>query len=621
MAIKNSQAALDFLNGWISAGEKLIEDKVDVWREVMANVLVLPYPEQASATTNPYGKPRQHDVRNMVLKDPESSQIAETFRDNMMGALFGDPEGKYIVAQPVGYEDTTKADTATRLLKYDFGLNGVYRTMSESMLDLAMFGTVVVETPWRTDTKDIIVRELIEQAGITSDRQFRDKVVTYDDPEICQIDLLDWYPDPEEPRLEKGRGAAKGFLLTPSRARAMAEDGTYDREAVEKAIGKAHRAWADKQEQRKRELRHRTDAAQTSTSFNENFDTMKAYEYWGEVPWDSADGIQRRVVTKINGVIVRNDPWPLTDPDLPFHVLVINPVKGRHYGKAPAEIVRYTQDFADAMLMLIAEATVRQVHPPIAIDISKDVDPGAVRAWDPDAVIAVDGPTAGAVETIQYASNIFQGVQFQQQLKTQMQQASGALGPVQGLGLGVNRASATEAQNTFAKAMTKIEAVAQLLEKDGLPSIARGLLRRNQQFLDEKQDLVDRVGELPESVWLGDIMGDFDIQFVGTRNAIGRQVKLQAYDRLVALSQAMPQMVAARVPWDKVLEILFGEILQAPEIAQVFAAQPEAQGAMMNNMILQAMAQQAGVEGGGVPQTGQAPGLSPEQAAGAELEG
>ncbi len=42
---------------------------------------------------------------------------------------------------------------------------------------------------------------------------------------------------------------------------------------------------------------------------------------------------------------------------------------------------------------------------------------------------------------------------------------------------------------------------------------------------------------------------------------------------------------------------------------------------MMNNMILQAMAQQAGVEGGGVPQTGQAPGLSPEQAAGAELEG
>jgi hypothetical protein len=620
MAIKNADAARDFVNGWIAAGEKLMEDKVDVWREVMANVLVLPYPEQAAATTNPYGKPRSHDVRNMVLKDPESSQIAETFRDNIMGALFSDPEGKYLVAAPIGYEDDNKADTVTRLLRYDLGLEGIYRTLSETMLDLAMFGTAVLESPWRTDTKDIIVREVTEQGGVTFDRQFRDKIQTYNDPEVCQVDLLDWYPDVEEPRLEKGRGAAKGFKITPNAARAAAEEGTYNAEAVEKAIGKAVRAWSNKQEQRKRELRHRTDAASHASSFDDNFDFMKAYEYWGEVPWEAADGVQRRVVTIMNGVIVRNDPWPLVDPDLPFHVLVINPVKGRHYGKAPAEIVRYAQDFADAMLMLIAEATVRQVHPPIAIDISKDVDPGAVRAWDPDAVIAVDGPTTGAVNTVEYASNIFQGTQFQQQLKVQMQQASGALGPVQGLGLGVNRASATEAQQTFSKAMTKIEAVAQLLEKDGLPSLARGLLRRNQQFLEDRQDLVDRVGELPESTWLGDIMGDFDVQFVGTRNAISRQVKLQAYDRLVALSQAMPQMVAARVPWDKVLERLFGEILQAPEIGAVFSA-PDAQaGTMMNNMILQAMAAQAGADQGGAPTTGQPPGLSPEQAAGAELE-
>jgi hypothetical protein len=127
------------------------------------------------------------------------------------------------------------------------------------------------------------------------------------------------------------------------------------------------------------------------------------------------------------------------------------------------------------------------------------------------------------------------------------------------------------------------------------------------------------VGELPESAWLGDIMGDFDIQFVGTRNAISRQVKLQAYDRLVALSQAMPQMVAARVPWDKVLERLFGEILQAPEIGAVFASDQASQGTMLNNMILQAMAQQG--EQGGAPNTGQSPGLTAEQAAGAELEG
>lgn len=620
MAVEDAKSAKDFITGWIGAGEKLMEDKVDIWRETMANVLVLPYPEQSASTSNPYGKSRASNVRNMILKDPESSQIAETFRDNMMSALFGDSEGKYVVASPVGYEDHNKADTVTRLLKYNFSKKGVYRSLSESMLDLAMFGTVVLETPWRTTEKDIVVRQVTEQNGIVFDEQFRDKMITYDDPEINQIDLLDWYPDVEEPRVEKGRGAAKGFLITPSVARGFVADGTYDKEAVNNAIGKASRAWAGKQEQRKREVRHRTDAAASpASSFNENFDTMKAYEYWGEVPWDSDDDIQCRVVTQINGVIVRNDPWPLTDPDLPFHVLVINPVKGRHYGKAPAEVVRYTQDFADAMLMLLAEATVRQVHPPIAIDISKDIDPAAVRAWDPDAVIAVDGDTNGAISTVQYAANIFQGTQFQQQLKTQMQQGSGALGPVQGLGLGVNRASATEAGFTAQKSMTKIEATAQLLEKDGLPQIATGLLRRDQQFLADNEALIERVGELPESTWIGDIMGDFDIQFVGTRNAISRQVKLQAYDRLVALSQAMPQMVAARVPWDKVLSTLFGEILQAPEIAQVFATPEQEQGAMMNNMILQAMASQG--EQAGAPNTGQPAGLGEAQAAGAPLEG
>ena len=83
------------------------------------------------------------------------------------------------------------------------------------------------------------------------------------------------------------------------------------------------------------------------------------------------------------------------------------------------------------------------------------------------------------------------------------------------------------------QAQTQIEAVAQLLEKDGLPQLSKGILRRYQQFLDNTEDLINRVGEMPESVWIGDIMGDFDIQFVGTRNAVGKQMKLQAFDRLI----------------------------------------------------------------------------------------
>jgi hypothetical protein len=616
MGIPNAKAAKEHMTGWIAGGQRLIDDKVEVWREIMANVLVTPYADENLETSNPYGKSRQRDVRNLVLKDPESTQIAETFRANMMGALFGDAEGKYIIAEPRGFEDAVKAKTVTRLLRYDFALPGVIRTMSEAMLDLAMFGTVVLETPWRLEERNVVIRTVEETAGISFDTETRDDIVTYDDPEINQIDLLDWYPDVDETRIEKMRGAAKGFRMTPSAARFLAEDedSDYDLKAVERAISNAKTISLEKNEQRKRDVRHRRDNA--SFSFDEDFSLMKGYEYWGEVSFGSKDKIQRRVITMLNGVVVRNAPWPLTDPDLPFHVLVINPVKGRHYGKAPAEVVRYSQDFADAMLMLIAEATVRQVHPPLAIDISKDIDPAAVRAWEPDAIIAVDGDTNGAVSTIQYGANIWQGTQFQNQLKQQMREGSGALGATQGLGIGVNRASATEAAGTMQKAMTQIEAAAALLEKDGLPQIGRGLLRRNQQFLDDNEALRERVGEVPESVWLGDIMGDFDVHFVGTRNAISKQMKLQAYDRLIALSQSNPA-AAQRIPWDLVFVDLFGDVLNLPEVAAIFAAPKEQQATQAQNLIAQMMDAQAGGTAKGSAPASQAPGLGPQQAAGA----
>ena len=626
MAIKQASDAKEFVVGWVAAGQRVIDGKVHIWREVMANVLVEPYADESVNTANPYRNAGQRDLRTLILKDPESSAVAETFRNSLMGALFSDPEGKYIVAEPVGLEDVKKAKTVTGLLRYDFSLPGVYRTLSEAMLDLAMFGTVILETPWNEVEQDIIVRTVTEQDGVVFDEQVRDKVTVFDDPELRQIDLMDWYPDLEETRIEHMRGAAKGFKMTPNAARSMAEDGIYDSKAVEKAIKNAHRRKSRKDQQEREVRRTNRYIALPKPSFDPEFDYMEGQEYWGLVPFKSKDGIQRRVITVLNGQVVRQDAWPLTDDRLPFHVLVINPIKGRHYGKAPAEIIRYTQDFADAMLMLIAEASVRQVHPPIAIDISKDVDPAAVRAWDLDNIIAVDGATTGAVQTLQYDANMFTGGNFQNQLKDQMRQASGALGPIQGQGLGVNRASATEASQTFQKANVPIESVAQLLEKDGLPQIARGFLRRNQQFLEDNEALAKRIGQLPEGVWVGDIMGDYDIAFVGTRNAVSRQTKMQAYDRLIGLASALPQ-VAQQVPWTEVLRDLFADVLQLPEVAAFFqtAMTEEKAQQVMQNLMLQQQSAQAGVPLGpgqnGVAAKGESPGLSDAQANAAEIEG
>jgi hypothetical protein len=118
-----------------------------------------------------------------------------------------------------------------------------------------------------------------------------------------------------------------------------------------------------------------------------------------------------------------------------------------------------------------------------------------------------------------------------------MQGGSGAPGAIQGEA-GPDRESATVGAARFQAAMGQPELAALILENEDLPAIAKGILKRCQQFLDT-EGLKKRIGEQPESMWIGDIMGDFDVQFFGSRQMQTRQEN-QSWDRLIAWSAAVP---------------------------------------------------------------------------------
>lgn len=592
----------DFVMGFVAHSEKWRGQFVDKWQEVIANFIVEPaYSRQTTVTPYSRNSLYRQTRDQIILKDPETHKIVMTYAAKLARVLFGDARGEYVSAEPIGYEDVKKAEVTTRLLRYVFGRQGHFRSMIEGIVDMLTMGTCVIESPWKYEERETLSRSVESQYGVELDTFNRVDMPYYDDVCLRCIDVLDFYPDPSRYRIYEMAGVAKRFRMNAAEAkRTPALDQARVGEAISTASGS--------QERTESSFREGLDQPMPFSAKTE-FKDMIGYEYWGETPWG------RRVVTVLNNIVVRDEPYPYADMTLPFHTLIINPVQGRFYGVSPAEVIRHDQSFADAMKILLAEAMIRRVHPPIAYDSDSDIGAtgeAKIRNWKADNVIAVRGGPS-AIGTLKYDADLFGGFNMLTGLKLSMQEGSGAVGGIQGEE-GPDRESARVGAARLQFAMDRPELAAMVLESECLPEIGRASLRRCQQFLDS-EGLVMRVGEMPEPVWIGDIMGDFDVRFVGSRKAISRQEKLQSLDRLVALGTAIPQFRMV-VPWTELANDVIGNWMQLPEVAVKIGSQET----VMQNAALAKLAGLAGGEGGpaqnGVPQSSEPAGMLPAQAAG-----
>ena len=94
------------------------------------------------------------------------------------------------------------------------------------------------------------------------------------------------------------------------------------------------------------------------------------------------------------------------------------------------------------------------------------------------------------------------------------------------------------------------------------------------------EDLPKLIGERPEAVALEDIMGEFDIRFIGSRLASTRQQKLAAYQTLIGLASAVPAM-QVQIPWSKLAQAIIGDLLELPEAVAAVGTEGMASGLAM----------------------------------------
>lgn len=524
--------ALHYVLDFVDKSEQYRRRYADIWDEVLANYMVS-FDTNGGNTTYAWNwNNRINGVASRVpglrgrinigsrLKDPETHQIIETLAAQALSLALGQRD--YIQAVPIGMDDPEKARLLGRLLMGVLESPNFFMSNYLGFKDSFIFGTAIMELGWER-----CQRMQMTQMG-------PQPMVYKDGPLLRNVDIYDFYPDPSGTRIQQDMvGVAKRFRISAAQAKEMAQNGVYDPIKTELVILRA-KAKVNAQKSGTGDARFPGDQKQVAKDTG----VLEGFEYWGRVPYPTQDGADNRVITVLEGEVVRDTINPYFDGLIPFKEIVVNPIAGRFYGLGPAEVIRFMQDSADNMLMLASDAADNAVHGALLVGSAFGGDPNRLRNRSPLDIIPCANPEAVAhmpvdLNALQFALNDLI------RRKMTMREAGGATNPMQAIG-GSDRQTATEISTLTQMASQRIELMVQLYERDYLSWLGRSIHYRIRQY-GSPQMVVTLEGE-PFPVRLEDIDYESDVRFVGSLHAKTKMQKAAEYQQALTVL-ANPEVV------------------------------------------------------------------------------
>lgn len=581
----------NFIMDWVGKAEAKMQPYFPVWEECLDNYMV------ASPTTGRLGRswpsgqlaPWWHAKKattfGSFLKDPETHQIIESLTAQALLLLLGQKD--YITATPVGADDPAKAQLISRLLMAQMDQPGVFRTHYQLFKNAFLFGTSILEISWETRSRIQMQRQVTfdPTTGQTTESLVPQEVPYRDRPVQKEVPLWKFFPDPNGTRIHEDMvGVVKEFEITDLDAQNLAAAGVYDKEGVRKAMNR-EASYA-----RTRPYRNQEDNPPYTPR---GLKLLKGFEFWGTAPFNYPNGASNRVITLLEGEIVRSHINPFIDGAIPFKEIVINPVQGRFYGLGPAEVIRYLQDSADNMLMVTNDAADLAIRSPLLVGSAFGGDELQLRARRLNSLIHCRDPKA--VMPLQQDLSVIQlGAQDLMRRKVSMREASGATNPLQAIPSG-DRATATEVSALVQYASQRVESMTMLTEREDYPWIGRTLHSRNRQFLPPGGAVVTLLGEQTDIPY-DQIDADVDVRFTGSRIASSKLQKVaQLKDAIATIGQNL-----ALLP---IMPELFERLLLEEEM-------PDASEIIKNAILRSEMMSQAG---GGMEGTGKGQASPPKR--------
>lgn len=613
--LEEAEFCLDF----VEQSTKYKTPFVPIWDEVQDNYMVVPFggsPIDAISalmglrTTGVIRKTTETVSR---LKDPETHQIIETLTSEALALLLGIDD--YIRALPIGIDDPEKARLISRLLMAVFDQPGMYRTHYQLFKNAYLYGTSIVEVGWEQRERDQVVQKprFDKVTGAYQGTTLESDSVIYRDRVLMrEINLRDFYPDPSGTRIhEDMNGVAKRFRTTRWKARALAAAGTYDKAATERALYLADVA------NQKPPARYGDQPFPGLANIMppNAYGLTTGFEFWGEVPFKRPGG-RNRVITLLNGQWVRGKPNMFLDGDIPIKEIVVNPISGRFFGLAPAEVIRFLQDAADNFLMLFTDAADLAIRGPLLMGQAFGGDAERLKSRRMNDVILCKNPDMVKPLPYEFNALTMAGTEMLRRKMT-MREASGASNPLQAIG--AEKAQTATETNTLLRLSTqRVSTSVTLIERDDYPWIGRTTHSRIRQFAEPV--IVARLAGDIFHVKLEDIDEDADVRFVGSQQGGSPAQIVQTHTAAIDSLGAAPPGLVERFP-DLFIR-LFRDGMKIPDAERIVnqsIAVSRQQQQMEQEQEAQMLARKGSQKSGGMMnQRGGSPPNKPQPQAGSE---
>ena len=583
---------VDFVLDFIDKSTRYKEPFTHIWQEVQDNYMVVPVQPGVEKLAYALGiqhiggaGPSMQETRSR-LKDPETHQIIEALSAQGMGLLMGTPD--YLKALPIGQDDPEKARYISRLLMAFLDIPRQYGTHYGAFKNAFTYGYSVLEFGWETRSRMQYVKEATfdETTGMkTGYRVVPNEVIYRDQPLVREVDIFDFYPDPSGTRIQTDmKCVGKRFRITAAEAMRLADTGVYDRTATMKAV-----------------LRTKgTNATGFGAGYNDRrfwnltqippdkYGMLTGFEVWGDMPLKRKNG-SNRVVTVINGERVRGHLNPRIDGCVPFKELVVNPISGRPYGLAPAEVIRFLQDSADNFFMVFNDLADMSIRGPMLIGNSFGGDLNRIRERRLNDFIPVRDVKQIAPVPVEYSALQFAANEMARKSQ-RMREATGMTDTLQSI-TGDTEKTATETSELVRLASQRVQMMVALIERDDYPAIGK-MIHSSMRQWGSPEGFVARLAGDVFNVPYEAIDVDADIRFVGSDQSISLAQQNMNMNAALTVLATAPQLVEQ---YPDLIVRYFRDILKLADAAAIV------QKAVQMSQVLQMREAMMGAAPAGAP--------------------
>ncbi|RKX60864.1 MAG: poly(3-hydroxybutyrate) depolymerase [Thermodesulfobacteriota bacterium] len=516
-----------------------------------------------------------------------STDVADTIEwalPSLMRIFFGGEDVITIKGRQA--EDEKKAELMQELINFQIQVqNSGFMVFYRWFKDALIGGLGVIKCWWEKEVEDQTMKGLfsIEEAeamkqaenievvkieptenGVYAVVTYKLKKIKKNQPVFTNIPPNEFIYHPDASTVKDATFVAHRKLVTADYLRKKAQEGIYDKTAVEEAISKG-------QEQENINLDEFGIALKPNQSqftppqVDEARKILKLYECYTKYDINNDGLLEPVIITVVNDTILRVEENLYGRP--PFFVLapILEPYE--IWGKSFSDIL--------ADIQAIKTALIRQILVNIALnnDPKLEVLETAVNLQD----LVLDKEFVrvrqlGAIRPLPTQPLAPWTYNFLEYIEGLKENRTGVTRYNQGLDARSLNKTATGIQLIMSASQQRLELIARIFAETGIKDFFRFLIELNQRFIT--QDVVIRLTNQTLQISPEDIRGDFDLEI---NAGMGVGVKEQQLQNLQMIMQVYPQLVQAGIVTPKNIYNLAKKFIEALGFKNVdeFLTDPE----------------------------------------------